>query len=165
MSEKLRVVFNSPQCGWMSFELKAGEQSLTNAVAYTPYDPLRDLINALAALLHADTELTVKWAYNPDELDFNFSARGEQATLEVDWYKGHLRSKGTGERVFSFQGSKLDLCQPFWKALRDLQDDIEVDEFARNWRREFPETEMEMLTGNITAYKQKQTQSTTLSAS
>lgn len=162
MSEKLKVVFNSPQCGWMSFELRAGEQSLIDAVSYTPYDSLPDLIIALTKLLVDDTELTVKWAYNPDELDFNFSAGGEQARLEVNWYRDHRRAEETGERVFYFEGSRLDLCQPFWKALRDLQSDIEVDEFTRNWRREFPATEMQRLTEAIKADERKQTQCTGL---
>lgn len=156
MDEKLRVSFNSPQCGWMSFELKAGEQTLADTLSYTPYDSLFDLINALRAILAEDTTLRVKWALEPDELDLTFSARGDEAALEVDWYQNQQRAVGTGERVFSFRGSRLDLCHPFWKALRDLQGDIEVDEFARNWRREFPERELLRLTEEIRAYKQRQ---------
>jgi len=142
----------------MSFELSAGEQSLTDAVCYTPYDSLTDLIHALSHLLVADTELTVKWAFNPDEVDFNFKACGDEAELEVQWYKNHLRVEGTGERVFFWQGSRLDLCQPFWRALRGIQSDTEVDEFTRNWRREFPAGELEQLTGDIKAYQQRQAQ-------
>lgn len=156
MSDELRVSFNSPQCGWMSFELRAGEQSLIDAASSVPYDSLRDLINALSMLLAGDVNLTVKWAYEPDEADFNFSAGGERAELEVKWYQNHLRLEGAGERVFFFQGSRLELCQPFWKALRDIQSDREVDEFARNWGREFPAAEMEQLTADITAYRDKQ---------
>lgn len=152
--EKLRVCFNSPQSGWMSFELRAGEQRLTDAVSYTPYDSLRDLINALSTILVSDGDVKVKWAYNPDELDFNFRARGGLAELEVNWYRDHRRVEGTGERVFSFRGSKLDVCRPFWKALRDLQSDAEVDEFERNWRREFPTSELQRLTEAIKAYRQ-----------
>jgi len=164
MNEKLHVVFNSPQCGWMSFELSAGEQSLIDAVSYTPYDSLTDLIRALSQLLVADAELTVKWAYEPDEVDFNFRASGDEAELEVKWYKNHLRVEGTGDRVFFWQGSRLDLCHPFWKALRDIQSDTEVDEFTRNWRREFPEAEMKQLTGDIRAQQRKQVQGADASA-
>jgi hypothetical protein len=163
MSEKLRVVFNSPQCGWMSFELGAGEQSLIDAVSYTPYDSLNDLIRALHSLLKDDTELTVKWAYNPDEMDFNFKTSGDEAELEVKWYKNHLRGEGLGERVFFWQGSRLDLCHPFWKALRDIQTDAEVDEFTRNWRSEFPAREMQQLTKEIEAFEQKQVRRARLS--
>ncbi|MDX6272744.1 MAG: hypothetical protein QOD28_3967 [Acidobacteriota bacterium] len=156
MDEKLRVSFNSPQCGWMSFELRAGEQSLVDAACSAPYDSLLDLIRALSRLLVEDTELTVKWAYEPDEADFNFKARGERAELEVVWYENRLRLEGTGERVFFFEGSRLDLCRPFWEALRNVQRDIVVDEFARNWGREFPAAEMQRLTGEIEAYQQRQ---------
>jgi hypothetical protein len=156
MSEKLSVSFNSPQCGWMSFELRAGERSLIEAVSSVPYDPLRDLICALSRLLLEETELTVKWAYEPDEADFNFKARGRRAELEVKWYKNHLRLEGTGERVFFYEGSRLDLCHPFWKALRDIQNDMEVDDFTRNWGSEFPESEMKRLSEDIKAYKRKE---------
>ncbi|HLL15085.1 MAG TPA: hypothetical protein VK388_08475 [Pyrinomonadaceae bacterium] len=165
MSEKLRVSFNSPQCGWMSFELRAGERSLAEAVSCAPYDSLVDLINALVKLLRDDVELTIKWAHDPDELDFKFSAGGDEARLEVDWYRDSVRDGATGERVFTFEGSRLDVCYPFWKALSDLQADIEVDEFARNWRREFPAREMLRLTEEIEAEKQKQPRRAELSAS
>ena len=156
MSEKLRVSFNSPQCGWMSFELKTGEQSLAETVAHAPYDSLVDLINALVKLLHDDTKLTVTWAHDPDELDFNFSASGGEASLVVEWYPDSLRAGATGERVFTFAGSRLDVCRPFLKALGDLQADIEVDEFARNWRWEFPAREMLRLAEAIEAGRPKQ---------
>ncbi|HEX8635495.1 MAG TPA: hypothetical protein VF703_15220 [Pyrinomonadaceae bacterium] len=156
MSDQLRVSFNSPQCGWMSFELRAGERSLINAVSSAPYDSLRDLIRALSRLLVEDADLTVKWAYDPDEVDFNFQARGERAELEVKWYKNHLRLEGAGERVFFYEGARLGLCRPFWEALRDLQGDMEVDEFARNWGREFPAPEMQRLAEDIAAYRRKQ---------
>jgi hypothetical protein len=164
MSEKLSVSFNSPQCGWMSFELRAGERSLAETVSYTPYDSLVDLIDALVKLLKDDTELTVTWAHNPDELDFNFSARGDEAKLEVERYRDSLRTGVTGERAFTYAGSRLDVCHPFWKALRDLQADIEVDEFARNWRREFPAREVLRLTAEIEAEKQKLPRGAELSA-
>ncbi|HEY9401690.1 MAG TPA: hypothetical protein VIQ24_03270 [Pyrinomonadaceae bacterium] len=156
MSEKLRVSFNSPQCGWMSFELRAGDESVAETVSYTPYDSLVDLINALIKILAGeDTQVMVRWAHNPDELDFVFSAGGDEVRLEVDWYRDHLRAEGAGERLFSFTGSRLEVCRPFWKALRDLRGDVEVDEFARNWRREFPERELGWLTEGIGAHEQK----------
>jgi len=147
----------------MSFELRAGEQSLIDAVSFTPYDSLTDLIRALSRLLVDNTELTVKWAYEPDEVDFNFKASGDEAELEVKWYQNHFRVEGTGERVFFWHGSRLDLCDPFWKALRGIQSDTEVDEFNRNWRREFPARELEQLTEDIKAYQRKQAQSASLS--
>jgi hypothetical protein len=164
MSEKLRVSFNSPQCGWMSFELRAGERSLAEAVSHAPYDSLGDLIDALVKLLRQDTKLTVRWAHDPDEFDFNFSASGDEAGLEVEWYQDSLRAGATGERVFTFTGSRLDVCYPFWRALGDLQADIEVDEFARNWRREFPARELLRLAAEIEAAQQKYPRRAELSA-
>jgi hypothetical protein len=132
----------------MSLELRSGAQHFVEAVCHAPYDSLPALINALATLLLvvADTSVTVSWGVNPDELDFTFTARGAELTLEVVWYRDHGREPGTGEPQFSYRGPKFDVCRAFWRALRALQTNAEVDEFARNWRREFPARELQALT-------------------
>jgi hypothetical protein len=153
MSESLHVCFNSPQSGWMSFELSAGEQKFVEVVSYTPYDSVRDLINAVAAILVADTdEAVVRWGINPESLDFKFRSRGDDADLKVFRYLDEQRG-GSGadgsELVFSFSGDRVELCRSFWQALREMQGAAETDGFARNWRREFPARELEELTKSL----------------
>lgn len=156
MSKPFRVSFNSPQSGWMSLSLKAGEQSLVAAVSHAPDDSLRALIEALRAVLRESAHtITVKWNCEPDELDFEFKSEGDRASLEVLHFPDHRRAKGTARTLFSLMGPKLELCLPFWRALRSLHRDIETDEFDRNWRRPFPETEMQQLTEAVRAYKRK----------
>ncbi|MCA1626516.1 MAG: hypothetical protein LC742_00920 [Acidobacteria bacterium] len=153
MSQKFRVSFNSPQSGFMSVGLRAGEQEFVAAVAHKPYDSLRDLLAALTALLTSGGEQTVKWNCEPDELDFNLTADDERVRLEVVHYLSHRRSRRTSQQVFTVAGMKLDICGAFWKALRELHRDIETDDFVGNWRREFPETEMQELTKTFRDYK------------
>lgn len=155
MSQKFRVSFNSPQSGFMSVGLRAGEQKFVAAVAHVPYDSLRDLLVALNAALTSDGEQIVKWNCEPDELDFNLTADAERVRLDVVHYLSHRRSRRTSQPVFTVSGSKFDICGAFWKALRELHRDIETDDFASNWRREFPETEMRELTKTIRAYKRE----------
>ncbi len=156
MNKALRVSFNSPQSGWMSLSLKAGEQSFVAAVSHAPYDSLRALIEGLAALLEERTRrVTVKWNCEPNEMDFEMSAEGDRASLKVLHFPDHRRRKGMRRALFSFAGSRLELCLAFWRALRSLHRDIETDEFDRNWRRSFPETEMQHLTEAVRAYKRK----------
>ena len=63
--------------------------------------------------------------------------------------------KASASRVFSFRGSKLDGCLPLWKELRDLHRRSVQDEFDRQWRREFPEAEMQELTKRIRSLKRE----------
>ncbi len=154
MSQKLRVSFNSPQSGYMSVGLRAaGGRELVAAVAHKPYDSLRDLIVALGELLESDAQQIVKWNCEPDELDFILAAEADTARLNVVHYLNHRRSRRTSQEVFAVQGTKLEVCGAFWKALREMHRDIEVDDFAGNWRREFPEAEMQQLTKAFRDYK------------
>lgn len=156
MKEAFRVSFNSPQSGWMSLSLEAKEQSTVAAVSHAPDDSLRALIEGLRALLEESSHrVTVKWNCEPDELDFELTGEGDRASLKVLHFPDHRRTKGTGRPLFSLTCSKLELCLPFWRALRSLHRDIETDEFDRNWRRPFPAAEMQQLTEAVRAYKRK----------
>lgn len=130
----------------MSIGLKAGDKSFVTAVSHAPYDSLRDLLTALKMLLKKDGSHTVKWNQEPEEYDFLLSREGLEAQLNVTRYPNHRRIKKTGEQVFSHAATPLGICEAFWKALRELHRDIEVDEFDKNWRRAFPEEEMLELT-------------------
>ncbi len=153
MNQKLKVSFNSPQSGWMSIGLKAGQESFVTAVSHAPYDSLRDLIQALSALLGGEKNLTVKWNREPEEYDFEWLQNQAGAELTVVRFPDHRRLKSKREVVFSHTATPLDLCLPFWTALRELHRDIEVDEFDKNWRREFPEAEMQAFTKLVRAAK------------
>lgn len=149
MKQILRVSFNSPQSGFMSIGLKAGKANFVTAVAHSPYDSLRDLIKALSALLRGENDVTVKWNREPEECDFELHRNGNDAEFKIIRYPNHRRMKKTREIVFSHKASVVDICESFWIALKDLYKDKDVDEFDKNWRREFPEEEMRELTKKL----------------
>lgn len=160
MNRKLRVSFNSPQSGWMSIGLKAGEESFVTAVSHAPYDSLGDLIKALAALIGGAKSLTVKWNCEPEELDFRLKRNKTGVRLDIARFPDHRRLKARREIVFSHEAADAPgLCQPFWKALRELHRDIFVDEFDKNWRRPFPEEEMQNLTKLLREAKRESSES------
>jgi hypothetical protein len=154
MTQTLRVSLESPQHGFMSLRLSGGgPESFVAVVSHEPYDSLRDLIEALSALLESDGEVVVKWNSEPDEYDFQLAARGARFQLDVIHYPDHRRLVTASSVVFSFRGSKFEACQAFWKELRDLHRRSQQDEFDRQWRREFPEREMQELTKRIRSLK------------
>lgn len=156
MSKSFRVSFNSPQSGFMSLSLETGEQQFVNAVSSAPYDSLRELIEGLTALLTAGRGFKVKWNCEPDELDFEAEAeRDERVSFKVIHYTDHRRLAETGRVLLTHTGSRLEICHSFWRALRDLRRHIATDEFDRNWRRPFPQTEMQQLTEALRSFKRE----------
>ena len=126
---------------------RIGGREVVAAVAYQPDDSLRELIVGLTALLESATpHVVVRWNCEPDELDFDLKVDGARLKLEVVHYLSHRRAPHTSRVVFALTGTTTDICAAFWKSLRELHRDIEVDEFARHWRREFPEAELRALT-------------------
>jgi hypothetical protein len=91
----------------------------------------------------------VKWNSEPDEYDFRFEASAHAVRLDVIHYPDHLRIGDTATIAFSFKGSKLEMCRSFWQELEDLRSRTEQDEFDRQWRRDFPERELQELTKRI----------------
>jgi hypothetical protein len=155
MNQKLRISLESPQHGFMSLRLSSGRESFVAVVSHEPYDSLRDLIEALSHALAGDMDAVVKWNSEPEEYDFRLTARGDFVQLEITRYPDHRRLKAAASTVFTFRGAKLDACLPFWKELRDLHRRAPRDEFDRQWRREFPEAEMQELTKRIRALKRE----------
>jgi hypothetical protein len=157
MNKSFRVSFNSPQSGFMSVSLNVGEQEFVTAVSSAPYDSLRELIEALTSLLlAAGHSFKVKWNCEPDELDFEITAEDDaRIEFRVIHYTDHRRLAETGRTLFSHTGSKLEICLGFWRALRDLRRNIATDEFDRNWRRPFPQSEMRQLTEALRSFKRE----------
>ena len=155
MNQKLRVSLESPQHGFMSLRLSSGKESFVAVVSHVPYDSLRDLIEALCNVMASDGEVIVKWNSEPEEYDFKLAARDDSIKLDIVRYPDHRRLTAASSNVFSFRGSRLDACLPFWKELRGLHRRIAQDEFDRQWRREFPESEMQELTKQIRALKRE----------
>jgi hypothetical protein len=152
MAEKFRVVFNSPQSGFMSLGLRSGRQEFSTAVACGPYASLEELIACLTALARGEAgAAVVRWNCEPDELDFSFESAGDELRLEVFYYATHARDAGSRRRVFAAAGARGEVCGEFLHALEDLRRDREVDVFESNWRRAFPERELAELSRAVGA--------------
>jgi hypothetical protein len=138
--ERLRVVFNSPQSGYMSLGLNAGAREFSTVVACRPYDSLSDLIEALTALAGGDAgPRVVRWNCEPDEIDFRFST-GEsgRVSFAVCHYATNARAEEASRTVFAAEGTRREIAAAFLEALAGLERDKDVDVFESNWRREFP---------------------------
>jgi hypothetical protein len=143
MPKPFSVSFESPQSGWMSVRLRAGERQFVSVVSHAPYDSLRDLLGGLAALAESQRPFVVRWNAEPEEFDFEFEAAGGRATLRVLRHADHTRR--TCEEVFAYSGTLAEVCLPFLYELGDLRERGETDGFEFNWRRPFPASELSRL--------------------
>lgn len=153
MSEKFSVSMESPQSGWMSLRLRAGEREFVAVVSHAPYDSLRELIEGLTALLEGAGGMAVRWNAEPEEYDFELKAEDEDVlTLRVVHHRGHRREATEARTDFEFRGTRVEMCLPFWRELVGLHARSETDVFVQNWRRAFPLRELEGLTQALRAH-------------
>ncbi|HEV2765090.1 MAG TPA: hypothetical protein VGV38_19060, partial [Pyrinomonadaceae bacterium] len=109
-----------------------------------PHDSLRELVEALSAVLSGEpSRARARWNCEPEQYDFELSAEGARARLRVTRHTG--RGRGARE-VFAHEAEPLRLVLPFWRELRELRRRTGEDDFEKNWRRAFPETELRELT-------------------
>ncbi len=148
MSEKFSVSMESPQSGWMSLRLRAGAgREFVAVMSHQPYDSLRELIEALTALLGGAQAASVRWNAEPEEYDFELKVEGEDAlSLRVVHHRGHRREPSRARTVFACRASRVEMCLPFWRELSEMSGRSETDVFEQNWRRKFPRRELRRLT-------------------
>ena len=151
-AEALRVTFNSPQSGYMSVGLRAGGREFATAVSCWPRDSLRELISTLTRLARGETRAAVvRWNCEPDELDFRFESEDGRLRLAVVHYATHKRDEPSSQTVFEAEGARAEILGVFRVALEDLRADAEVDVFESNWRRKFPERQLNEFGGAVEA--------------
>lgn len=156
MDNKLSVSLESPQSGWMSLRLGAGGQSFVAVMSHAPYDSVRELIEGLTALVAGGGEgFTVRWNAEPEEFDFAFEPAGAEVELRVARYVGRGRAADPPSVVFSHRGPRAAVCLPFWREFKRLRDRRETDVYEQNWRRAFPERELQEFTRALKAHRKE----------
>ena len=158
MSKKFSVSLESPQSGWMSLRLKAGGESFVAVMSHAPYDSLGDLLAGLSALLTGGAGFSVKWNAEPEQYDFEFEPAGAEVELRVVRYARRRSARDSRATVFTCRGSRAELCQPFWREFKRLRDRRETDVFEQNWRRAFPEQELQAFTQALKTHRRESEQ-------
>jgi hypothetical protein len=145
MPDKLKVVFDDPEHGWVGLTISHGEQSVTILASYTPSDSFHELTNALYDLFLYSGEAKAVWHSGPVEYELRFAREGDVVRCEVNEYPDHLRDAGRGTLFFEASGSYEEICLPFWRALRGLQGRFPEAELNARWHRPFPSKEVDGL--------------------
>jgi len=146
MPDKIHVEFGRPSSGSMLTTLQVGESSLEVWASYIPYDSITELAGALSLIMKGGPEAKVSWNEEPTEYDFVFTARENDAQLDVFTYPDSSRARRGRKKILSFRGTIIDICQPFWRALRRLETSIPLNEYKAAWGHRFPEGKMREVT-------------------
>lgn len=145
---KLSALFGDPEEGWIDFSVRCGTQTL-NIGASDVYPSFSVLAETLHQLFLSSGERTVPWTEEPTEYDMCFNRLGEVVTLEVLRWPDPSRSSFYEDKVFSVTGSYIEICLPFWRALRGLQGRFSEAELETRWTSPFPHRELYLLTAAL----------------
>lgn len=142
MHGKLKVSFNSPQCGWMSIGFADGTNEFHTTTAYTPHaNALPELMDGLRSLLENQTktdEFIILWSRNPEAFDFHFRRTGETVKLEIFQFPSFARPEPERALVFAHESEIVAVCESFGETFKQIYADRLTDEFEQNWRSPFP---------------------------
>lgn len=150
---RLRIEFARVQHGWVQTRFWVEEAKHEFWFSHVAYgDAFARLCEALRLLAEEDGERTVTWMDEPDTYDMRFFRRDEEFKLEMrvfESYQRNLNSKSALE--FEIAGTIAEICDPFWRALRDLQRQYSEQEFSERWGEPFPNHEFAALTDALRA--------------
>jgi len=136
MKNRFTIHFDPPRYGWMHVTLSTDEGPAIFITASHIYKSVDDLLTALALLLKGSPTASVSWDEEPQEFDFCFEQDSGVVYFEVVKlpHGKRTRREGAGQmEVFSSSGTVLEICLPFWRALRALQCCMPLSEFETAW--------------------------------
>lgn len=148
---KMKVWFGTPQHGWMELTIVADDETFSTTISHIPYDSLSDLTKALLTLLEGIDYNVVTLNTEPTEYEIRFERLPDEDMIQMTIlrYPDSRRVNNTGNVEFSLKESCADICLPFWRALRDLQSRVPLEEFKQHWSPGFPASDMQVLTQRI----------------
>jgi hypothetical protein len=116
-------------------------------MSYTPFDSLDELVGTLHGLTTYEDRKAVRISEEPEISELRFERVNSTMDLVVCRRASiqHRRCR----MLLNTRGSTLEMCLPFWRALRNLQTRFSEREFELLWHRPFPTSEMEQLTAHL----------------
>jgi hypothetical protein len=132
----------------MALTIQSDTNVVTLVASYTPYDTLDELVECLHALLTTgDARRTVRVMEEPEVCELRFEHENGTISLEVCRRFSHQHRRC--HTLFEARGSVLEMCLPFWRALRSLQTRFPEKDFELRWQRPFPASGMERLSAHL----------------
>jgi hypothetical protein len=146
MSATLHVEFEPPASRSILLRIRTADSGLDIWASCVQYDSVADLAGAIAFILKGGSEATVSWNAEPTEYDICFRREGDRLRLTVIQHPDSRRTRSGGTTVLEVVGNPLEICLPFWRALRRLESAMPPAEFEAEWSRRFPREKVSEIT-------------------
>lgn len=149
----LKANFGDPNAGWVDLTLtyrdaNYEEQTLEITASYI-FDCFLPLTEVLHRVWEQQGESVVTLLAEPEQCELRFTKVGEDITLTIDLFPGHVRKPGLADRLLVVSGTYAQVCLPFWRALRGLQGRFSEQELHERWLLPFPARKLSELTAAI----------------
>ena len=146
---KLYVTFGEPDAGTIEVTLRHGAETVYIGASYI-YSSFHALVEALMRLKTNAEEAVVVWQCEPSEHEFRFSYQNAVVSLQVLLFPDSRRSVfDAPDSELTATGSYVEVCLPFWRALRQLQGRFSEEEWQARWHGPFPSRELDLLTAAL----------------
>jgi hypothetical protein len=145
MGSRLKVQFDDPQHGWMALTIRSDVGVATLNMSYVGFDTLHEMVDALHALILGDHYRSVRIMEEPTVCELQFHRQDDIMRLELH----RLSPRNHRQTIFGDSGRFVEICLPFWRALRNLQTRFSTEEFGARWHRPFPLSDMEKLNADV----------------
>jgi hypothetical protein len=125
----LRVRLSQPQHGWIELKIETQGEEFEEAISSTPHDFLLELASALSLALHGLLH------------------------FQITKYPSLSRGQRSGSVVLSSHAPALGIVIPFWRALRNLEGEVEAAKYREAMRRDFPSSNLKRLSDLIANHR------------
>ena len=147
MSSTLKVEFDDPHAGWVGLTIRADTDAITLRISYTPFNTLDEMISAVHGLTTYDDRKSVRLSEEPEVCELRFECN--KSTIDLEVCRRASFQHPRCQTLLKTRGSTLEMCLPFWRALRNLQTRFSDTEFEQRWCRPFPASGMDELTKHL----------------
>jgi hypothetical protein len=116
--------------------MRAAAQSLEAETSYTPFDSIRECVEALAAFLETGRASRAGFNCEPEQYDWRFCTGDAEhdAVFAAIHFRDHRRGLGLGTPVFNLSMNARQLGRRVWRALRRAQSELA----RQSWPHDFP---------------------------
>jgi len=142
----LPVHLCDPQAGWIEVAVETPAFHFCEPVSCTPNDFVDELIAGLNLSMHGQPA-TARASCEPTTFEFAFSPGQctDGLSFQIVRHANWGRSRGKGQAVLFFQGTRRAVVLSFWRALKALEGRVNAGKYREAMRREFPAQKLRTL--------------------
>ena len=141
---QFKIILEKPIMGSMTMSIIDNHLDKYHiCFSYFPYNSLKELTVALKGIItDTQNEYIVRFFCDPTEYDLKFIKKSQlDVTVELTEYLDGKRTLDNSKTIYSRSGNALEICLPFWRALKSRSTDLNKSK----WEDLYPTSELTSL--------------------